>query len=673
MAAASYTTDLTTWQDFEGAAANIVEFNGYTTTNQNREESQDPDNPLQGSLHASIEQRNTGTGSLATNTGGSVTLTSPEVFLIWCNFLQSVAVNTFENDGLVGFLGSSTGNYYRWTIGGSNFGRAPYGGYFNVALDPTISTNGRTLNGTAPTSISVVGFGADVISQINRGSPYNMDVIRYGRGEVIVTDGDLANGYATFSGIAAQNDNNSNRWGLFQEQFGSYLWKGLLNLGSTTSVDFRDASEVIFIDSTLHVASNFNRIEVNGTSSNIDWDNINISTLGITGPTNGTTASRGEFEMVDGATLDFNTCVFTDMNTFIFNKGTGACNLTNTTWRRCRAVTQGGATITGCTFDNTESNATESLISTSSTIGLVTGCTFIRDSGTVNAVAIGGISGTVNIDWDGNTLDTDYGTGVTGNGISSTSGGAIRATFTGDGTLNIGVVNGATIPTVEIVTGGNTVTVNVTASITTTISGVLGNSEIQVLDNPSPYSATSLPAPTATSLATTETVSADTIIGDGTNSVTYSNNGGFVQINAAGTSSFSGVLTDGDLLSTALASGDEVRVTIRDDVDNPTLQLFDEFEVSGTPSASAILTTTTFSSFTSRFGTSLDAANSKTTTVEKVDARYQFSLSVGETIDFLVFRTGSDPIFTTNVTINDAASSSFPISQVGDRNYRDPA
>ena len=673
MAAASYTTDLTDFEDFEGTEPTYREMTGYTTTQANNYDGVDVDNPIQSLQHASVSQRNTGQGSLVIDPGAGVSVTSPEAFFLWVNFIQPGAVNTFENDGIVGFLGTGTGAYYRWTIGGSNFGRNPYGGWFNVAIDPTITTNGRTPQGSPGTSFDHIGFGCDIISAIRRGNPYQLDVIRYGRGELIVTDGDLANGYATFSGIATQNDNDANRWGLFQEQFGTYIWKGLLNLGSTTSVDFRDANEVIFIDNTLHVASNFNRIEVNGTSSNIDWDNINISTLGITGPTNGTTASRGEFEMVDGATLDFNTCVFTDMNTFIFNKGTGACNLLNNTWRRCRAVTQGGATITNCIFDNTESNATESLISTASTIALVTDCTFIRDSGTVNAVAIGGLSGTNTINWDGHTLDGNYGTGVTGDGISSTSGGAIRATFTGDATLTIEVINGATIPTVEIVTGGNTVTVNVRASITTTISGVLGNSEIQVLDNPSPYSATSLPAPSITSLATTEAVSADTIVGDGTNSVTYSNNGGFVQINAAGTSSFSGVLTDGDNAGTALAAGDRVRVTIRDNADNPSLQLFDEFEVSGTPSASAILTTTTFSSFVSSFGTSLNAANSKTTTVEKVDAQYQFSLSVGETIDFLVFRTGSDPIITTNATINDAASSSFPISQVGDRNYRDPA
>ena len=83
---------------------------------------------------------------------------------------------------------------------------------------------------------------------------------------------------------------------------------------------------------------------------------------------------------------------------------------------------------------------------------------------------------------------------------------------------------------------------------------------------------------TVTSIATTETVSADTIQGDGTNYVTYSNNGGFVQINAAGTSSFSGVLSDGDTTGTPLASGDTVCNCER--ITKTTLQHYNEFVVS---------------------------------------------------------------------------------------------
>ena len=464
MAAASYTTDLTDFESFEGTpATSLVEMTGFLTTQQNTFENQDGDNPIQGSQHGSVAQRTAGAGSIVVADGTGVSLAAGEAFFFWGVFLQARAVDLFANDGIVGFVGTATNAFYRWTIGGSDFGRNPYGGYTNYVLDPTITT-GRTQTGSPGTTYTHVGWGANVIAAIAKGSPYNIDVIRYGRGELIVTGGTTPDPAAQFNGVATQNDLNANRWGLFQEQFGSYLWKGLLTLGTTaTAVDFQDANRVITVDNTLRVASSFNRIEVNNTGSNIDWDAINISSL--------STVSRGQFEMIDGATLDFNTCVFSDMDTFIFNKGTGKCDLLNTTWRRCRAVTQGGATITSCVFDNTDSGATESLISTSTTLGLVTSCSFVRTAGTVNAVSISDtISTNTTVTWDGNEL-TGYGTGVTGVGVSSTAGGAIKAVT--NAVLQISVTNGATIPTVEF-TGTGSVDVVASVSVSITVSDVAG-------------------------------------------------------------------------------------------------------------------------------------------------------------------------------------------------------
>lgn len=462
MTAASYTTDLTDFETFEGTpTTSLVEMTGFLTTQQNTFENQDGDNPIQGSQHGSVAQRTAGAGSIVVADGTGVTLAAGEAFFFWGVFLQARAVDLFANDGIVGFVGTGTGDFYQWTIGGSDFGRNPYGGYTNYVLDPTITT-GRTQTGTPGTTYTHVGWGANVIAAIAKGSPYNIDVIRYGRGEIIVTGGTTPDPAAEFDSIATENDLNANRWGLFQEQFGSYLWKGLLTLGTPAAgtnlpVNFQDANRVITVDNTLRVASSFNRIEVNNTGSNIDWDAINISSLGTT--------ARGQFEMIDGATLDFNTCVFTDMDTFVFNKGTGACNLVNNTWRRCRAVTQGGATITSCVFDNTDSGATESLISTPTSLSLVTQCDFNRTAGTVSAVFIDNITTTGTLTWDGNTL-TGYGTQTVGTGITSTSGGALRLRFTsGTPTITISVVNSGTIPTVEIVNAGGTGTVNIEQNV----------------------------------------------------------------------------------------------------------------------------------------------------------------------------------------------------------------
>lgn len=489
MAAASYTTDLASYESWEtvgGSSSSLVEMNNFLVTQQNTFETADPDNPIQGTIHASVAQRNTGAGSIVANRPTGVSLANGECFFIWATFLQARAIDTFSNAGLVGFVGTGTGAYYNWTIGGNDFGRNPYGGYANYVIDPTIST-GRSQVGGPGTTYDHVGFGCNVISAINRGNPYNLDAIYYGRGELFVTDGDLANGYANFEAIATQNDNNANRWGLFQEQFGSYLWKGLLNLGNTTSVDFRDANKVIFIDNTPVVQSSFNRIEVRGASSNIDWDNINISTLGITGPTNGTTSSRGEFEMIDGATLDFDTCVFTDMSTFIFNKGTGACDIKNTTFRRCNQVTQGGATFTNCLFDSTEADV--ALLSTDATANNIDNCEFVGDN-TSHAINLGNVTSSTSITWNSTFDTTTYATVNQAQSASSSSGDSevILVNVSSGQTLTISV-SGGTTPTYRN-TGGGTVEIVQTKLLT--VNNIQVDTELRLysytdLANPNTY------------------------------------------------------------------------------------------------------------------------------------------------------------------------------------------
>lgn len=260
-----------------------------------------------------------------------------------------------------------------------------------------------------------------------------------------------------------------------------------------------------------------------------------------------------------------------------------------------------------------------------------------------------------------------------GSNLLSNNGDSDAAFFNNTGrALTLNLIDTPLFSVQNGIIGSSTTLVQ---STTVTVLGLLGNTEIKVLPTSgSPYSGNAL---NDTLSITTETVSADTNVGDGgSNYIGYTNSGGFVQINANGTNTFTnfpGVLQDTNSTNPrALAAGDTVRVVIRDNIDNSSLQLFDEFVVSGTPSASTILTTTSFSGFTSAFGTTLNSANSKTVTVEKVNARYQFSVPTGTEIDFLTYRVGSNPILTTGQTIN-SENRTFPVSQTGDRNYRNPA
>jgi hypothetical protein len=210
----------------------------------------------------------------------------------------------------------------------------------------------------------------------------------------------------------------------------------------------------------------------------VEWDNVIIASPGVNN-TVAATASAGRLEVVDNATVVFNGCSFTDMDTFIFNGGTNPNTINTTTFRRCNTVTQGGADMDGCVFDDTDST-TAAVVSTAATIGDLgsnSPNTFIGDGTTTpgHAVDMGSYTTTGTVNWR-NILDN----GVTnqseweGSTQSATAGpqgdanAAIKVNVTSGNALKISVASGATIPTVyNTGTGTLEITANeVTLTIT---------------------------------------------------------------------------------------------------------------------------------------------------------------------------------------------------------------
>jgi len=428
MTIAGYTTDLTDIIDFETSATLNTEVTGYTAT---AKPTTSGDFPIQGTGHADAEQRATGTGSLVADNGSGVSWTSGDYVFLWGVFLAPAAVDSFANDGIIFYIGSDTSNGYKWTTGGNDFGRYPYGGWQNFVVDPELTTGRTNVGGGAGTTYRWFGILCNVINAISKGSPYGIDVVRYGRGEIITINGDIT-AYGTFEGMAAENDDNTvseNRWGLFTLQGGSYIWKGLMTLGNATVVDFRDANRNIVIENSINVNSDFNRIEINNASSNVEWSNINISALG--------TISKGEFEMIDNATVSMNTCIFTDMSTFIFDSN---ATITSSTFRRCGLVTQGSGTFTGCNFDN--STATYSI--SADNVSLISGCTFNSDDSN-HAIYITA-AGSYNLN---DCTFNDYATtdGSTGNEVIYNDSGGVVTLNTSGNTGTISIRNGTSAST----------------------------------------------------------------------------------------------------------------------------------------------------------------------------------------------------------------------------------
>ena len=354
MAVPSYTTDLSIFNDCT-STTNFIELDNY---NSGSKESLDPDLAIYGTDCISASNRSVGLCSLGF-TGTAMTLATNECVFIWQKFFAPNSLNTEASGGIIVGVGNAIGAYYKWTFDGSD--SYPYGGWKNYAVDPT-KTTGRTTFGSPSGVWSAVGAGWDMINGISQGNAFQIDIIRYGRGESIFTGGETAS-YATFDGYALVNDNaTTGRFGLIQAIKGGYLWKGLMSLGTaSTAVDFRDSNVIITVDNTKHVSSVFNKIEVNNASSNIEWTSINMSALG--------TQSKGDFEVIDNTTVNFDSCSFASMGTFTFQSNS---TINTTTWRLCDQITQGGAVFSECNFIRS-SNASAII---SDDIELISNCSF---------------------------------------------------------------------------------------------------------------------------------------------------------------------------------------------------------------------------------------------------------------------------------------------------------
>ena len=127
MAAAIYTTDLQlitdaesgdSWAELSGWAQGDVAAEGET------------DYYIQGSSCASSDFNNkTGLHSNVVDYGSNINFAPGDCAFVWHVILPGNAMETYANGGLVGFIGASTTNFNGWDVGGSDYGRNPYGGW----------------------------------------------------------------------------------------------------------------------------------------------------------------------------------------------------------------------------------------------------------------------------------------------------------------------------------------------------------------------------------------------------------------------------------------------------------------------------------------------------------------------------------------------------------------
>jgi len=341
MTAPSYTTDLLVVDDAEDVTS------WDESTNAAWDDQGAPDdegeyyiaNVNGGAQCISAQCTKAGVGTMIADYGTDISAwDGTDCLFVWQFFGVPNALAIYTAGGQRVIIGSSRGDFRAWDTGGSDREPNPYGGWVNVVVNPEESED-DSVGSPSATVYQFFGGAMSIAAGLSRGRPFGLDVFRWGRGELIVEYGEGADNYATFAGIAAANDAVAARWGLFQEVGGSYVWKGLLSLGTNNIVDMRDSNvDIKIADTPKATADVFNAIVVTNASSRIDWSNVKFTALGTYCP--GTFSSAG----VD-ADLNWDACQFTGMNTFVFG-GTNATS-TNTIWTSCGAITAAGGTFTG--------------------------------------------------------------------------------------------------------------------------------------------------------------------------------------------------------------------------------------------------------------------------------------------------------------------------------------
>lgn len=451
MAAAVYTTDLSTVNILDSTTPAVGEPTGSTAGTTIAVET---DHYVVGTSCIAKVVNATGVTGLGFQNATAVTVPADGAVYMWTTYLAANAIGTQASGGMQLLVGNTSANYKRFYIYGSD--TEPYGGWQVNAVNPanTASATQGTPNGTW----RYFGIASNSVAAVQRGYPQGWDAVRSGRGSIIITGGDLANGYATFDAAAIIDGTNTttgpvyNRWGILSFNRGTYTLQGRLALGEAgTAVDFRDSNRAIFIKNTEFVTAAFNQIEILNAASRVDWTGISISALG--------TLSKGRVIVTDDADVNIEACTFTDMSTFVFQSNS---SVTNSTFRRCELITHGNSIFTGNLIDDSPA----AIALTTSDPGLIQNCTFIS-SGTGHAMEITSPGGT-SISFDGLNF-VNY-------GVAGSANAALKFTAT-TGTITINIVSGGTGITITKPVG---LTVNIVNAKSFTITNIVDTSEVRI-------------------------------------------------------------------------------------------------------------------------------------------------------------------------------------------------
>jgi hypothetical protein len=277
---------------------------------------------------------------------GATTITAGSAVFMWAKQNNRNLMDIVANGGAQLVIGDGTSSFDQFYVDGSDSEGSALAGWRNYAVDPTATPSATT---GAPAATTFFGMQWAILGSGSlKGSPNGIDVIRHGR-ELRVTDGDLANGYATFAGAAAFDAATARAWGLLTPIQGGNLFHGHLVLGqAATAVDFRDSNRSIIVLDDPFLSATFNEISIVNAASRVEWTGITVSHLGIAAPT--------VLNLNVGTFIGRN-CRFSRAGITTFSSGQ-IC--TASAWEGSGQVVAGGAILTNSSISGYEGTANTS-------------------------------------------------------------------------------------------------------------------------------------------------------------------------------------------------------------------------------------------------------------------------------------------------------------------------
>lgn len=268
---------------------------------------------------------------------GATTIASGDAVYFWVKQNNRNLINAQSVGGGQVLIGSGTSAYDQFYVDGNDVDGSALAGWRTYCVDPT-STPSNTTGSPSGTSYfgalwNVGGSGS------LKGAPNAIDAIRHGS-SLTCTEGDLANGYATFAGAAAFDSDTTRAWGILTPVAGGFQFHGKFVIGVSggTTCDFRDSNRNIVVLDDPFVAAAFNSFTVSALSS-AEWTNITIQHLGTQSPST-LSLSAGTF------TGDL--CRFVGCGETTLGGSSNSC--TNTTWQSSLGIISGGANVSGSSF-----------------------------------------------------------------------------------------------------------------------------------------------------------------------------------------------------------------------------------------------------------------------------------------------------------------------------------